>query len=189
MKTTETHNNIPAFLRHTYPELRIRDGPGEAKINCPSHDDNEPSCSMNLTTGLWCCHACGTNGDLISFYRERHGVDFDTAHKELNNKQWRHPKLVQNKAPAALVAHPYLDDQGKIAYEVMRELDEQGNTQKIWQRRPNGKGGHINKLDDVPKTIYRRDEVEKAKEVLIAEGEKDVDRLRGNPPLFSGLQK
>lgn len=178
MKHTATNDSIPAFLRHTYPELRIRDGPGEAKVRCPSHEDNEPSCSMNLSSGLWCCHACGASGDLIDFYQELHGVDFGTALHELNNKQWRSHKMEPDQNKTSTVVHPYTDGYGNTAYEVIREIDDLGKTNKVWQRRPDGTGGYINNLEGVSKTIYRREEVAPAKEVMIVEGEKDVERLR-----------
>jgi hypothetical protein len=39
---------------------------GESEIggHCPIHDDNSPSWSMNVTTGLWICYACGATGNL-----------------------------------------------------------------------------------------------------------------------------
>ena len=39
---------------------------GESEIggHCPIHDDNSPSWSMNITTGLWICYACGATGNL-----------------------------------------------------------------------------------------------------------------------------
>jgi len=39
---------------------------GESEIggHCPIHADNSPSWSMNVTTGLWICYACGATGNL-----------------------------------------------------------------------------------------------------------------------------
>lgn len=39
----------------------------EFDIHCPNpqHLDSKPSCSVNMTTGLWKCLACGVAGDLI----------------------------------------------------------------------------------------------------------------------------
>src|SRR2546423_6407830 len=28
-----------------------------------AHDDRKKSCSVNVLTGLWCCHACGRSGN------------------------------------------------------------------------------------------------------------------------------
>lgn len=51
------------------------------------------------------------------------------------------------------------------------------------QRRPDGKGGWVYKIGDVRRVLYRLDEVaasvERGDTIYIAEGEKDVDNLRG----------
>lgn len=36
----------------------------EATACCPVHDDRNPSFSVNLRSGLWCCFACGASGSL-----------------------------------------------------------------------------------------------------------------------------
>ena len=43
-------------------------GQGEqAKVPCPFHDDERPSCSVNLTKGLWhCFRGCGA-GNVLDF--------------------------------------------------------------------------------------------------------------------------
>ncbi|MBU1000918.1 MAG: hypothetical protein KKE73_00145 [Proteobacteria bacterium] len=138
--------NIHSFLSFQYPHLNIRDGPGEAKVNCPAHEDNKPSCSMNLTTGLWFCHSCGAKGDLIDFYRRLHGVDFSTAINKLNQQHWRKKNLKKEQSQAASVIHNYHNADGTLSFEVLRELDEHGQTQGIKQRRPDGNGGYIYNL-------------------------------------------
>ena len=39
-------------------------GDSEIGGHCPIHDDNSPSWSMNINTGLWICYACGATGNL-----------------------------------------------------------------------------------------------------------------------------
>jgi len=43
-------------------------GADEVLVRCPyHHPDNNPSCSINLVTRLFNCHACKVGGDIISF--------------------------------------------------------------------------------------------------------------------------
>src|SRR5947208_4882871 len=45
-------------------------GQGEqAKVRCPFHDDERPSCSVNLERGIFHCHAgsCGAKGNVLEF--------------------------------------------------------------------------------------------------------------------------
>lgn len=37
----------------------------ELDILCPSHADSNPSCSVNINSGLWLCLACGAAGDIV----------------------------------------------------------------------------------------------------------------------------
>lgn len=39
----------------------------EVKILCPFHQENTPSCTVDLDKELWYCHGCGQGGNLISF--------------------------------------------------------------------------------------------------------------------------
>lgn len=51
----------------------------ETNVKCPFHDDKNPSCSINRTSGLFCCHACGARGDIIEFYKLINNVTFKLA--------------------------------------------------------------------------------------------------------------
>lgn len=71
--------DVPAFYRS---ELRTLSAPkenGEAVGLCPFHDDTVPSCSVNLVSGVFFCHACGAGGDIFSFTRRRYDLDFPGA--------------------------------------------------------------------------------------------------------------
>lgn len=43
---------------------------GEAKGVCPFHEDDDPSLSVNLRTGLWYCHACDEGGTAYLFVQK-----------------------------------------------------------------------------------------------------------------------
>lgn len=41
----------------------------DEKIVCPFHDDNRPSCHLNLEEGLFHCFACEASGDALGFVK------------------------------------------------------------------------------------------------------------------------
>lgn len=58
---------------------------GEVAVNCPFHDDSDPSMSVNVRTGLWRCFgACDEGGDAYSFYQKIHDVSFKEAKKAVD---------------------------------------------------------------------------------------------------------
>lgn len=74
--------NFTAFYQGELQDLKKSRG-DEVMALCPFHDDREPSLSINLETGLWNCFGCGAKGDALSFYMQRHGVDFKQALDDL----------------------------------------------------------------------------------------------------------
>jgi len=75
------------------------------------------------------------------------------------------------------IVYPYVDANGK-SFEVVRFK----NPKDFLQRRSDGIGGYIWDLKGIVPTLYHQDElimaIEKNTTIYIAEGEKDVDRLR-----------
>jgi hypothetical protein len=72
--------------------------------------------------------------------------------------------------------YDYTDEHGELLYQVCRK-----NPKGFFQRQPDGKGGWINKLQDVRRVLYRLPELlaaEKSSTIFICEGEKDADALR-----------
>lgn len=61
---------------------------GWRSVRCPFHDDTHASFSINADSGGFVCHACGVKGgDVLAFHRQRYGLDFVSAAKELG--AWR----------------------------------------------------------------------------------------------------
>src|SRR5262245_41768095 len=46
---------------------------------CPFHDERVPSFTIYPATGKFHCYGCGKRGDVISFLREREGLNFNQA--------------------------------------------------------------------------------------------------------------
>src|SRR5262249_5358305 len=73
------------FYEQELPLLTNNCG-AEASALCPFHDDQNPSFSVNLETGLWCCHAGCGGGDVFSFVMRRDEVDFPQAGETLTRR-------------------------------------------------------------------------------------------------------
>ena len=127
---------------------------------CPAHDDREPSLSLRDVDGkvLVHCHAGCDQRSVIE------------ALKGLGLWPEREPRQ-----PRRIVAeYNYVDESGELLYQVVR-TEPKG----FFQRRPDGRGGWINKKSR-RQVLYRLREVLQAPIVFVCEGEKDVETLRDN---------
>jgi len=55
----------------------------ELLVSCPLHDDDDPSCSLDIDAGLWYCFPCGEGGDAIKLYMRARRLTFVEAVREL----------------------------------------------------------------------------------------------------------
>ncbi len=134
---------------------------GQYMALCPGHDDKNRSLSVKQADNkilLKCFAGCDTKDILKPLNLEAkdlflNGHDPKPEHREI-------------------VAIYHYD-----GFEVVR-------TQRkgFYQRRPDGKGAYINNLKGITPTLYHQNElrqvIDSGKSIYIAEGEKDVDRLR-----------
>lgn len=83
------HDWLPDPLAYFESEgLRLRGRRSWRTTRCVFHDDKNPSLSVNIHTGGFKCFACDARGgDVLAFHRERHGLCFIDAAKELG--AWR----------------------------------------------------------------------------------------------------
>jgi hypothetical protein len=167
------------------------------KANCPFHDCDSKSLSVDTETGLFKCHfpGCAASGDIFTFYQRKHGIngDFPAALRGIaidfgisgngaiseRPETSANPGKPVNTCPAEKKAsgrvektYDYTDAEGKLLFQVCRM-----EPKDFRQRRPDGKGGWIWKMEGVERVLYRLPEVVKADEVWIVEGEKDADNL------------
>jgi 5S rRNA maturation endonuclease (ribonuclease M5) len=82
----------------------------------------------------------------------------------------RKPSKVAKKTSAT---YDYTDENGALMFQVVRF-----EPKDFRQRRPDGQGGWISNLDGVRRVLYHLPEVIAAKDVLIVEGERDVETAR-----------
>jgi len=77
----------------------------EYRFKCPFHDDEQASANVNLTTGLWFCHADNFGGSVIDFLMRRHDWRYKDATGQL--EEWfggasaAQPALASTPAPTS----------------------------------------------------------------------------------------
>lgn len=159
-------DDIKAWFERVLP-YPIKWEENEGKTRCPFHDDSHASFGVNAEKGTWICYAnCGGGG--MKALAERLNVD----------PPWAGRVKPQNES-GTTIHYDYCDSDGALVFQVVRRDLPDGK--KIFQRRPDGKGGWINKMKGVTPIPYRLPDLTRAIEageaVYVAEGEKCVDRL------------
>lgn len=142
---------------------------------CPAHDDKHNSLSVTPTDDgkiLVNCHV-GCDAKQVVYAA---GHTWTDMFPPKENKK-AHKKEIT-------ATYDYLDADGVLVYQVCRlEWEEGGKKKKSFQqRRPDGKGGWTWNTKGITKIPYRLPELlaaPKDEPVLIVEGEKQVDYLRG----------
>ncbi len=87
LNVEEVFNKLKPTTLYSASGFELKEG--QNLVNCPFHDDSNPSMSVNTKAGekgVFCCHACGAKGDMITFYMKYHNVDFKTALRQINEK-------------------------------------------------------------------------------------------------------
>lgn len=129
---------------------------GGHNVRCPAHEDRQASLSIKKTEDKFLLHC-------------QAGCTFDAviAAAQLTAKD-----LFKSHEPRVIATYDYRDETSKIVYQVQR-----WEPKRFTQRRPDG-DKWVNNLQGVERIPYRLPEVVRSKQVIIVEGEKDVDNLR-----------
>lgn len=184
----------------TYQFLSLLDGVRQTSsgwvARCPCrNDDSNPSLSIGQGDDgrvLVTCHRamscnveqiCDSVGLKVADLMPPKG-DGSGAVKFTHEKAFNPP--VQKKAPAQLSkpkfveAYDYLDEFGVVLFQKVRLVDDDGK-KTFRQRKPDGNGGWVYTLGDVPKVLYNLPRVLEAKRngepIWVVEGEKDANTL------------
>jgi hypothetical protein len=137
---------------------------------CCFHDDKSPSLSVNTDKGVWKCHACNIGGGLLDFEKKFSSCDTDTAMARIAEIVGAQ-QLNLGQRPEQI--YSYTDIFGKELFQVVRYPGK-----RFTQRQPDGNGGWIYKTANLKMVLYHLPEVATAKQIIVAEGEKDCDNLR-----------
>jgi len=132
------------------------------EAHCPAHEDHTPSLSIKHgDTQPWVLH-CHAGCDVAAVVRAAGLAMTDILGPRPNGGHGVRPPTT----------YDYCDEAGTLLYQVVREHAPK----KFWQRRPDGAGGWIHKLEKVRRVLYRLPQLKGQSVVYIPEGEKDVDR-------------
>lgn len=136
------------------------------EARCPAHDDRAPSLSVAVGADgrvLLHCHA-GCSADAIVDALGLRMADLYPVEEPNNGRK------------QIVATYRYADEHDELLFEVVRFAPKD-----FRQRRPDGKGGWLWRLDGTRRVLYRLPSVLAAVEaderVWIAEGEKDADAL------------
>ena len=162
-------------------EIAARIGHGTEKhtpegwrVLCPAHADKNPSLDIRDgregRTVMICRAGCEQEAVLIAA-----GLDWT----DLFADDPKGPDDEWTPAGRAIARYPYVDEGGKLLFEVVR-----AEGKRFLQRRPDplSKSGWTWKLGDVRRPLYRLPEVIDAvsagRTIFCVEGEKDADAIR-----------
>jgi putative DNA primase/helicase len=97
--------DVAALVADLFPRLD-RAGVNQVLVSCPVHEDQHASCSVNTSTGLWNCKACGAKGPVFDLYMAARGVDFATALHDLEARAGIVPPLSAGSAKRRPASSP-----------------------------------------------------------------------------------
>lgn len=184
-------SSISAAVLDLFPEYTPV-GREQALVRCCYHAEQTPSLSVQLSTGLHNCKACGAKGDLFDLVMQVRGCDFKGALDYLESRAGivtttARPSNTTSKATGPNVktrrvaTFIYTDAEGRGLYQKERhEPARDGIRSKefffsSWDKRGNRQKGY--KGEHVP---YRLNEVAQAppeEVVFFVEGEGKADLL------------
>ena len=179
--TDQIKQNLPypTIHRELFPKSRTPQG----NFNCPFCNDTGEHFQLNPLNGY--CHKEQKSYDIFSAYAFVHDCDFRTAQRALARRAGVDLPTRKGKKNADYGppdhTFPYYDESGTLLMEVVRwDNVPKANGKagkKILQRRPDGNGGHIWKVNGVPLRLFRLQDILKASPgdiIQIHEGEKAV---------------
>jgi len=149
---------------------------------CPTgHTSNGDRCFVVYTDDQrFHCYHCGMGGDAYDLIQLAKGSGFKEAVKFAEENGLIRPGIDgghvegqdMKSPPTVSAVYPYEDQDGNLLYEVVRYSNKD-----FRQRRPDGNGSHIWKLDGVSRVPFRLPAVIQKDEIVIVEGEKDALNL------------
>jgi hypothetical protein len=86
---------------------------------------------------------------------------------------------ISGHAGQPAITYDYTNERGELLFQKVR--NPPGNTQRFWQRQPDGRGGWLNNTRNARKVLYRLPDIIEAiaseRTIVVVEGEKDADNL------------
>lgn len=163
------------FISRLSGVKHVKDG---YMAKCPAHADSTASLSVKQTDDgrilLHCFAGCSTEQvthalglTVRDLFATKDSPKYRLSHSRSGTISARPDKV-----------YDYTDREGHLLYQVCRYQTTDGKTFRI--RHPDGSGGFINGLGDVPPVLYKLPEVRRCieqgnGEIWLCEGEKDAD--------------
>jgi DNA primase len=164
-----TPAQIRRYFESRLPDAKFRGNTPRKMERCPFHSDSTASLSIDLDSGIFNCFGCNVNGGYLAFEMKFSTCDEATAWANIAELTGAKQQYIPGQKPEA--TYQYLDAAGRLAFEKLRYPGK-----RFSQRRPDGKGGWIYKLEGVTrKPLYNLPSLLVANEIVVAEGEKDAD--------------
>lgn len=138
---------------------------GQWLVNCPAHADRQASLAVREGRDgrvLLHCHAGCSSPRILAA--------MGLAPADLFTSAVHSAPTARPPTARIVTTYDYRDEHGELLYQVVR-LEPKA----FFQRRPDGAGGWIRTLADVRRVLYRLPELAGRDDVLVVEGEKDVD--------------
>ena len=84
-------DNYESLYSQYIKRFKLTQGDKQANGLCPFHDDRNPSLSMSMETGCYCCHSCSAKGNAYQFAEAMNHPNprgwIDDTDKQLLNPQ------------------------------------------------------------------------------------------------------
>lgn len=148
---------------------------GELYYTCPLHHDTKPSLRVKESNQLWYCDVCDKGGSSIDLFAAVNGITPRRAMEQLSERIEVKPvEPIPTQVLGEIEAvYTYVDENGKNLFDVVRYAGKQ-----FRQRRYLADGTTAFGLNGTRRVLYKLPEVlEAEKDVLLVEGEKDVENL------------
>lgn len=189
-------DELAALLNQVIP-----DGRENVMVHCPLHEDRRPSLSLNLTKGVWWCHACGKGGG-VRRLAQMLGGDLDAADLAVRTLRLEPDKPDPDFGAHARDCADFLSEFGnwpvvvldylnkkKLPTNVVTEFDlgydeergamsfpywDNGRCLSIQYRYPDGSRSQES---GGKRGLYNVDALRGAEYVVLCEGESDTHRM------------
>lgn len=79
-QTVRENLDVSQVLSHYGFDVKPN-GQDQVKICCPFHDDQKPSCGLNLSKGVFNCFSCHAKGNILDFFARMEGFDPEKPHE------------------------------------------------------------------------------------------------------------
>jgi 5S rRNA maturation endonuclease (ribonuclease M5) len=169
-------SEVANYYRARFPDLK-QAGP-EWRGPCPVHQGDDANFAVNPKNGLAYCHSqCGRGWNILQLEQELSGRPWKECRHEVNSIVGR-----PIRGPAKLkeiATYDYTDVNGEFLFQVVR-YEPKTFRQRRRVVKVDGTSAAISweyNIKGISRVLYRLPKVAAAEQVLVVEGEKDVESL------------